>query len=176
MNEYEFTLKFSLKDTSSHPEIYIDKLWVEGCDDALVGIGKNGRIALDFTRESSSAQDAVISALEDVKRAIPKAKLIEATPDFVGLTDIANFVGLTHQNLNELMISSGSAFPTPVHEGKSSDIWHLFNVLVWLKEQNNYPIEETLIDIAKANMRFNIAKEAYKIEPFFQQNIRALMT
>jgi hypothetical protein len=118
MNEYEFTLKFSLQDTSSDPETYIEKLWAEGCDDALVGIGQSGRIALNFTRESSSAQDAILSALEDVKRAIPKAKLVEATPDWVCLTDIAHFLGLTRQNLIELMTSSGSAFPAPVHEGK----------------------------------------------------------
>ncbi len=113
MNEYEFTLKFSLQDTSSHSETYIEKLWAEGCDDALVGIGQSGRIALNFTRESSSAQDAILSALEDVKRAIPKAKRVEATPDFVCFTEIVNFLGFTRQNLTELMISSSPRWGLP---------------------------------------------------------------
>jgi hypothetical protein len=87
MKEYEFTLKFRLIDTSSNPDAYIEKLGIEGCDDALIGIGQSGRIALNFTLESSSAYDAIFSALEDVKRAIPNARLVEATPDFVGLTE-----------------------------------------------------------------------------------------
>ena len=86
MKEYEFTLKFSVND---NPEQYVEKLGAEGCTDALIGVGKNGRIALNFIREARSAYDAVSSAVEDVKRAIPEAKLIEASPDFVGLTDIA---------------------------------------------------------------------------------------
>jgi len=47
MKEYKFTLKFSLQD---NPDAYIEKLGIEGCDDALIGIGQSGRIALNFTR------------------------------------------------------------------------------------------------------------------------------
>lgn len=50
----------------------------------MVGIGLPGRIALSFLREADSAQQAVISALEDVNRAIPDAELIEASPDLAG--------------------------------------------------------------------------------------------
>ena len=64
----------------------------EGCDDALVGIGKPGRIALDFTREADSAEEAVISALSAVKRAIPDAEFVEATPDFVGVPLFRDYV------------------------------------------------------------------------------------
>jgi len=166
MKEYEFTLKFSLQDMSCYPDAYIEKLGIEGCDDALIGIGQSGRIALNFTRESSSAYDAILSALENVKRAIPSAKLVEATPDFVGLTEIADLLGLTRQNLK--MVSSNSAFPAPVHEGNPA-IWHLSKVLVWLKERNTYKIKDTLIDIAKANMQFNLAKEVHEIVPTFQE-------
>jgi hypothetical protein len=58
----------------------VERLGEAGCDDALVGIGQPGRIALNFTREADSAQQAFISALEDVRRAIPDAELIEAKP------------------------------------------------------------------------------------------------
>ena len=174
MKEYEFTLKFSLKDATDDPEAYIEKLGAVGCDDALVGIGQNGRIALNFTRESSSAFDAVYSALADVKRAIPDAALVEATPDFVGLTDVANILGFTRQNLRKLMISSGAEFPTPVHEGKPA-IWHLAKVLDWLKERKKYCIEDTLIEVAKANMQFNVTREMTELDPALQRDIRSLM-
>ncbi len=165
MKEYEFTLKFSLTERLNNPDAYIEKLGIEGCDDALIGLGQSGRIALNFTRESSSAYDAIRSALEDVKRAIPSAKLVEATPDFVGLTEIADILGLTRQKL--VMVSSSSAFPAPIHEGNPA-IWHLSKVLVWLKERNKYQIKDTLIDIAKVNMQFNLAKEVHELVPAFQ--------
>ena len=160
MKEYEFTLKFSLQDTSSNPENYIDSLNASGCDDALVGIGQTGRIALNFTRESMSANKAISSALADVKKAIPNAKLIEATPDFVGLTDVAELLGFTRQNMRKLMVTSGAEFPMPVHEGKSA-LWHLATILLWLTERKTYKnnIQETLVEIAEANMQINLAKE-----------------
>jgi hypothetical protein len=51
-----------------------------GCDDALVGIGQPGRLALEFTRKSASARAVLRSALTDVKCAIPCARLLEAAP------------------------------------------------------------------------------------------------
>src|SRR5690606_34686528 len=97
MSEYEFTLKFRLPDASADPGQFIGALAEAGCDDAAVGIGQQGRIALDFTREAASALDAIISAIQAVKAAIPGAELIEASPDFVGLADVADLIGCTRQ-------------------------------------------------------------------------------
>jgi hypothetical protein len=57
----------------------VERLAEEGCDDALVGIGPPGRLALEFVREASSAHGAIEGALEDVRRAVPNARLIEAS-------------------------------------------------------------------------------------------------
>jgi len=174
MKAYEFTLKFSLQNEAENPAEYIEKLGTAGCDDALVGIGQNGRIALNFVRESTSAYEAIVSAIADVKKAIPGSKLVEATPDIVGLTDVADLLGFTRQNMRKLMINSGSAFPQPFHEGKPA-IWHLANILLWLKEHRNYKIEDTMIDIAITNMQFNLVKELDHIEPAVQEDIRSLI-
>ncbi len=175
MKEYEFTLKFSLQNEEANPDDYIEKLGATGCDDALVGVGQNGRIALNFARESTSAYEAIVSAIADVKGAIPGVELVEATPDFVGLTDVADLLGFTRQNMRKLMINSGSTFPPPIHEGKPA-IWHLAKILLWLKERRMYQIEDTLIDIARTNMQFNLAKEMNDIEPAVQKNIRSLIS
>ena len=87
MATFEFTLKFSLPEAESDPKAYIEQLAEAGCDDALVGVGLPGRIVLEFDRESASAFEAISSAIADVRQAIPEAKLVEATPDLVGLTD-----------------------------------------------------------------------------------------
>ena len=97
MNEFEFTLKFSLTGDPLEPDAYIERLGKCGCDDALLGVGKTGRIALLFTRSAENALDAVLSAIKDVKQAIPDAKFVEATPDLVGLTDIAEILGYSRQ-------------------------------------------------------------------------------
>lgn len=74
--EYKFTLKVAIK---GDVDDLIERLGAAGCDDALVGIGQSGRIALDFTREAGSSEEAILSALADVTRAIPAAQLLEAT-------------------------------------------------------------------------------------------------
>jgi hypothetical protein len=85
MNEYEFNLKFRLPNPSMHPAQCVDALAEAGCDDALVGIGQPGRIALDFTREAPSAFEAIASAVRNVRQAISGAELIEVSPDFGGI-------------------------------------------------------------------------------------------
>ena len=163
MNDYEFTLRFSLPDPAVDPGQYVDKLAEAGCDDALIGIGQGGRIALDFTRSASSAFAAISSALRNVRTAIPEALLIEASPDFVGLTDVAEIAGFTRQNMRKLMLSNSSTFPVAVHEGNPA-LWHLSSVLTWLVEQHKRPVDKVLLDVAKANMQLNIAKETCKLQ------------
>lgn len=172
MNEYEFELTFKLPQ-GEDPDQYFAAL-EKYCSDAMVGTGQTGYMAFDFTRESNSAYDAIVSAVTDVKKAIPNAALVEATPDFVGLTDVADILGFTRQYMRKLMVKSGTTFPSPVHEGKPS-IWHLSNILVWLKENNKYEIEDRLIDVATINKKFNLIKELSQVNDGNQDNIRELI-
>lgn len=93
--EFTFTLKYQLTTSDTDIDALIEQLVEEGCDDALVGVGQSGRIGLEFVREASNAREAVGSALADVRRAVPDAKLIEATPDLVGITDVAELMGVS---------------------------------------------------------------------------------
>lgn len=174
MTEFDFLLKFDLPDPESDPDKFIDALYGAGCDDATIGIGQHGRVALSFTREAVTALEAVASAIADVRKAIPEARLVEATPDLVGLTDIAEILGCSRQNIRKLVIGNKSVFPSPVHEGSSS-IWHLAKVLTWFKAKGNYKIEENLIEVSDANMQVNIARQMQDLEPGFHRNITALL-
>jgi hypothetical protein len=113
MKPFEFTLKFALPNGELNSEIYVDQLATSGCDDALIGIGQPGRIALQFSREASSANEAIISAIGDVKKAITDAQLTEATPDLVGITDIAELLGFSRQNIRKLH-ASGKPVDQPI--------------------------------------------------------------
>lgn len=172
--KYTFTLKFQLADDKTDHEEIVERLFEAGCDDATVGIGQPGRIALAFTRESTDAWSAIYTALSDVKRAIASARLVEAGPDFVGLTDVADVAGVTRQNMRKLMLTHASQFPLPVHEGNPS-VWHLSDVLVWLMSRGDYSISVDLIEIAKSTKQVNLAKEARELEPRTTRQLAALV-
>ncbi|KKX59933.1 hypothetical protein F6476_34215 [Pseudomonas umsongensis] len=76
--ECTFTLKYQLASDESDLDALLELLAEEGCDDALVGVGQLGRLALEFVREAPSAHHAIESAIADVSRALPNARLIEA--------------------------------------------------------------------------------------------------
>lgn len=172
--EYDFVLKFKLAEGSADTNDLVERLGEAGCDDAVVGIGQPGRIALSFMREADSAQQAVISALEDVKRAIPDAELIEASPDLAGLTDIAELVGVSRQNMRKLMLAHTKTFPAPIHEG-STALWRLAPVLEWLHVRAGYEIEARLLEISRVAMQINVAKESHRLDAPITDRIRALV-
>jgi len=174
LTTYEFRLKFSIPLFESDMDELVERLFEAGCNDALIGIGQPGRIALDFTREADSAFRAISSAFADIKQVVPDAKLIEATPDLVGLTDVADIVGCSRQNIRKIMVASGGNFPPPVHEGKSA-LWHLSTVLVWLKEARYYQVADDLLEVALINMQFNVAKEMLVVDPAQRTEILSLV-
>jgi hypothetical protein len=174
VKEYDFTLKFSLQNPQANPDHCIESLYEGGCDDALIGVWETGYIALNFIREASSAYEAISSAIADIKRILPSATLVEASPDFVGLTDVAKLLGCTRQNIRKLVVTNQPSAPQPVYEGTPS-IWHLAELLIWLKEAKAYSIDDALIEVAKTNMGVNLAKSWQKVEPNFQENIKALV-
>ena len=162
MPDYDFTLKFRLPDTAADPGDYLDALAEAGCEDALVGIGQAGRLALDFTREARTAVEAVASAVRDVKRAVPGAELVEAGPDLVGLTDVADLAGFSRQNMRKLMLGNPATFPSAVHEGNPS-LWHLAQVLAWLAQTQGREVDAALLEVATATMTLNSAKESLHV-------------
>jgi len=102
----------------------------------------------------------VLSAVLDVRLALPGATLIEAGPDYVGVSEVADLVRRSRQNIRKLLVGSGSWGPPPVHEGSSS-LWHLAPVLLWLRDQKHYSIEDDLLDLATTNMQLNqVARES----------------
>jgi predicted DNA-binding transcriptional regulator AlpA len=172
--EYIFTLKYQLAEHDRDAEALVERLGAAGCDDALVGIGHPGRLALEFTREAGSAEVAVRGALAEVKRAVPSARLVEATPDFVGLTDVAEVVGMSRQNMRKLMLAHPGSFPAPIHEGSAS-IWHLSEVLDWLEAKGGYALERSMLEVSKVALQVNLAKEARRLQATTARELDALV-
>ncbi|MFK8256950.1 helix-turn-helix transcriptional regulator [Erwinia sp. AnSW2-5] len=156
--EYTFTLKYQLTDQAGTSDVLVERLAEAGCDDALIGLGIPGRIALEFIREASSAQQAMESALEQIRSVLPDARLFEVSPDYVGLTDVADLIGVTRQNMRKLMLAHYLTFPAPIHEGIAT-IWHLADVLTWLESRGGYRVPENVQEAAAAALNLNLSNE-----------------
>ena len=149
MKEFNFELIFKLVDNQDSNE-YLDVLFENGCDDATISTGQLGMLCLSFTRE----------AINDVKKAIPSAKLVEATPDIVNISDISSILGHSKQYTRKLFNSKTSSLPAPIHIGNPS-IWHLSEILNWLKslgKQEN-KINENLFELSHITRQINAKRQ-----------------
>ncbi len=172
--EYEFTLQFKLDPKDSNHDEIVERLGASGCDDAMVGLGVAGHLGLEFVREAESAESAILSAIADVKKCIPGAYLVEVGPDFVGLTDVADILGMSRQNMRKLMVTHASSFPAPLHAGSAS-LWHLALVLQFFRDRGQPRVTQTLVEVARTAMRFNITKETTLIGQKFDERMYALL-
>ena len=174
MSTYEFTLHLRFTDDATGLDERLERLYREGCDDALPGIGRPGWIALAFDRDSDTAWQAITSAIADARRAMPDARLTEVEPDLVGLTDLAEIMGFTRQNMRKLIFGQSSQAPSAVHIGSPS-LWHLAPVLEWLREARGYEVEARLIETAVAAMQLNLAIAHADTDPGLRQRVAAAL-
>lgn len=167
MKSYDFILRFLLPDERATPDALLDRLFEAGCDDATIGVGKPGRIALDFTRQADTAEAAVSSAIAQVRQAAPDALLLEAAPDLVNLADLAELLGCSRQNLRKYATgdirASQVAFPEPLLSGNPS-LWRLAEVAVWLDRHAPLRPPEGLAELARVTARLNLDIQRRRIE------------
>lgn len=169
-NFYDFTLTFALSQDRNDPEDCLDALYVAGCDDALVGTGMQGSVALNFSRSAKSAENAIRQAIQDVQKAIPDAELIELKPDLVGLSDIAALLECTRQNVRRMATADDSSFPSPCVSG-SIPLWHFYEVANWLLKNSRIKIEPKATDVEVAKIAFqkNLALQRNRYQAVINQ-------
>lgn len=172
--EYTFRLRFLLDAREATPDELVERLAAAGCDDAVIGTGRPGRLALEFVREGDDARDTVLGALAAVIGAIPTARLFEAGPDLVGLSDVAERVGVSRQNLRKLMLQHWRSFPAPVHDGTTA-VWHLAPLLEWLRDEAGYDIDAATIDVARITLKINAAREANHLDAADRRALKGLV-
>lgn len=165
-SEWTFVLRFRLPEGHDDPASFLDPLFEAGCDDATVGVGKRGSIALDFSRRAETAAEAIRSAIQDVQQAIPGASLVEVAPDLVNLADLAEDLGCSRQNLRKY--ASGEIktlnvpFPDPVHTGTPS-LWRLAEALEWFERNADRRPDPNLRQLAQATASLNLEIQGTKL-------------
>jgi len=80
MNKYEFTLL--LKGSPELTEEIADELFAAGCDDGTPGTC-NGVFSIDFHRKAPSLEEAIRSAIADVKSAGYQVERVELQPELI---------------------------------------------------------------------------------------------
>lgn len=171
MTEYEVTLRFAIPQGMTREEIEAC-LFEAGCDDALSGTGQEGRLGVAFAREAATAEEAVTSALRDVRKAIPEARLIEANPDLVGVSDIADLFRFSRQNMRKLIQTHHQTFPLPIHEGRLA-LWHLVDVLDWFVAEGR-DVDTSVRETALACMKLNLGRETERLQSIDERPLAAV--
>lgn len=174
MANYEFSLRYALPDPDANPFDFVDALYEAGCDDAMIGTGKRGSIMLEFDREAATAEEAMRSAAACVERAIPGARLLEAKPDLVSLTDVAEILGCSRQNMRKYAIgeikSPAVPFPEPVFTGTLS-LWHLCEIADWATT-TKMKLEPRYVEVSAAAFSFNLEAQLARLKPKEKDNRR----
>jgi hypothetical protein len=130
--EYEFTLILSGIDELS--DEVLDRLYENGCDDALLGV-RDGVVFADFSRAARSLTDAVLSASRDIMKAKVGATVVHVEPDeFVTMSEIARRLDLTREGVRKWVVGTRGPgqFPPPVgNVRRKSPLWRWTDVLNW---------------------------------------------
>jgi len=142
--EYDFVLV--LTDGVALTPSTEDALFNAGCDDATASM-RSGRVYLTFSRLGPTIKDAILSAIQDVRRADVGADVLRV--DYCNLvtqSDISRKIGRSRQLVHQYMNGSRGpgGFPPPACEiSDESRLWYWCEVAYWLW-QNNMIREDVL--------------------------------
>jgi hypothetical protein len=123
---------------------------------------------------NSPVRRTVLARLCAERSALASARLIELAPDLVGLTDEAEMVGVSRQNMRKLMRSHPSRFPAPGHEGSAS-IWHLADVLIWRQAKGSYALARNVLEVAQVALQVNVVTEGQRLPRPASKELQALV-
>ena len=141
MSTFHFTLIVNGPDLQD--DAHIDTLFEAGCDDASIG-NSDGVQYVDFDREASNVDQAVLSAVEDLENIEGVEVVRIADAGLVSLADIAAHVGRTRESVR-LLVSGARGpgkFPKPVTDPRTRyRLWRWSEVADWFK---GYSGERTL--------------------------------
>jgi predicted DNA-binding transcriptional regulator AlpA len=142
MKTHEFSIIASGLDRTA--DDFETKFFNAGCDDATVSFQK-GHIILDFARDASSLQEAIASAIENVRKAGAEVDRVEPDP-LVSLSEIASRTGLTKAAIS--LYAKGEReqhFPPPAARVTStSPLWDWSEVARWMYKHDKIAKEEAI--------------------------------
>lgn len=159
--EYDFVLV--LTDGVTLTAEVENALFEAGCDDATISV-RSGRVYLTFSRRSSSILAAILSAIQQIRRADIGADVLRV--DFCNLvtqSDIARRIGRTRQLVHQYIRGARGpgGFPPPACEiCEESPLWYWCEVAHWLRR--NDMIQEAVLREAQEVDSINAVLEVQR--------------
>jgi len=118
----------------------VDALYESGCDDSSLGV-RNGAFTASFDRESDSFEDAVLSAIADIRNADVGATGFRlVSRDLVTLSDVARRIGRTKQAISNYAngLRGPGGFPRAAVDAKDP-LYEWSDVACWLENHRLLP-------------------------------------
>ena len=116
-----------------------DSLFNAGCDDATLSI-QYGLLYLEFSRSAKSLEEAIISAIKDVRNAGIGAEILRVDEsNLVTMSEIARRIGRSRQLVHQYMVGKRGpgGFPPPeCHLTDHAPLWAWCAVSHWLIQNN----------------------------------------
>lgn len=173
MKLHEFSIIASGLDPNA--DDFDSRFYEAGCDDATIAFQK-GHIIVDFGREAESLEDAIVSAIADVKKAGATVDRVEPDP-LASLSDMAVRAGLTRAAMtNYFKGARAKGFPAPVAKVTSeSPLWDWATVARWMYRSGKLAREAAIdaeivrqanavIDDGGGDMARRLKKKAREVE------------
>jgi hypothetical protein len=141
--EYDFALILSgVQELTTEIE---DALFEAGCDDATLSI-QYGSIYMEFSRNSASLEDAILSAIRDVRKANIGADVLRVDDcNLVTPAEIARRIGRSRQLVHQYMTGTRGpgGFPAPdCNLTEGAPLWAWCAVSYWLSQNDMIRPEE----------------------------------
>ena len=163
-NTYLFTLV--LRGVSKITIDLENDLFESGCDDALLH-SNNGSIFLEFNRKDASLENAVNSAIGNVKKCKNIEVAVVEPADYVTIAEIARRASLTREYIRKLAKGERGVggFPSPLAGASAKTlIYSWVEVSGWLSKNDilkNSDELKTAIFIKKLNDELNSHWKAF---------------
>lgn len=140
---HTFSVVFGIPDADSL-EPHLDALHAAGCDDAaFMGPATDATFAAEFDRSARSFADAVVSALDAIRAAVPSVKLLRVLPDdLVTISAIAARTGRSDESIRLLCQGRRGPGGFPAAVGRINDktqIWKWADVARWFADALGEP-------------------------------------
>jgi hypothetical protein len=177
--EYDFALILGgVTELTSSVE---DALFNVGCDDATVSM-QYGLLYLEFSRSAASLEDAIISAINDVRKANIGAEVLRVDEcNLVTASEIARRIGRSRQLVHQYMTGQRGpgGFPPPeCHLTDHAPLWAWCAVSYWLVQNNLLRQEESRnAEVVEAiNNWLESARQRHRYPQLLAEISRALQT
>lgn len=149
MNSYHFTIV--VRDAPSDLSDIEDKFFEVGCEDALL-CSYNGTVYLEFDREAENAEQAISTALDNI-RSLGFSDLILEEQGFSTLSEMAERAGLSRQVLSLYAQNKrgDGKFPRPMYGLSSKSAMYSWpEVATWLFQQGK--LDKSHYEVARATV------------------------